>query len=189
MLIPILYKQKEKSLANTESISIYKAFRRGNRIWTCDLSAPSRARYQATPYPESKFIITENWKKSIWNLKSLLNGDNRTRTCDPLHVKQMLSQLSYVPAIARIKNWMTDPADPQLPYPARRFHDLQSLHGMKKWSIWDSNPRPLQCECSALPTALMPHIKWKQWGSNPWPLACEANAHPSWAILPEQRIL
>ncbi len=24
------------------------------------------------------------------------NGDNRTRTCDPLHVKQMLSQLSYV---------------------------------------------------------------------------------------------
>ncbi len=23
-------------------------------------------------------------------------GDNRTRTCDPLHVKQMLSQLSYV---------------------------------------------------------------------------------------------
>ena len=25
-------------------------------------------------------------------------GDNRTRTCDPLHVKQMLSQLSYVSA-------------------------------------------------------------------------------------------
>ena len=24
------------------------------------------------------------------------SGDNRTRTCDPLHVKQMLSQLSYV---------------------------------------------------------------------------------------------
>ena len=24
------------------------------------------------------------------------HGDNRTRTCDPLHVKQMLSQLSYV---------------------------------------------------------------------------------------------
>lgn len=23
-------------------------------------------------------------------------GDNRTRTCDPLHVKQMLSQLSYI---------------------------------------------------------------------------------------------
>ena len=26
----------------------------------------------------------------------------------------------------------------------------------KKWSIWDSNPRPPQCECGALPTALMP---------------------------------
>ena len=25
---------------------------RGNRIWTCDLTAPSRARYQATPYPD-----------------------------------------------------------------------------------------------------------------------------------------
>ena len=24
------------------------------------------------------------------------HGDNRTRTCDLLHVKQMLSQLSYV---------------------------------------------------------------------------------------------
>lgn len=28
--------------------------------------------------------------------KNKKNGDNRTRTCDPLHVKQMLSQLSYV---------------------------------------------------------------------------------------------
>ena len=27
----------------------------------------------------------------------------------------------------------------------------------KKWSIWDSNPRPPQCECGALPAALMPH--------------------------------
>ncbi len=26
----------------------------------------------------------------------VFHGDNRTRTCDPLHVKQMLSQLSYV---------------------------------------------------------------------------------------------
>ena len=28
--------------------------------------------------------------------RPIKNGDNRTRTCDPLHVKQMLSQLSYV---------------------------------------------------------------------------------------------
>ncbi len=26
-----------------------------------------------------------------------------------------------------------------------------------KWSIRDSNPWPQQCECCALPTALMPH--------------------------------
>ncbi len=25
-----------------------------------------------------------------------MDGDNRTRTYDPLHVKQMLSQLSYI---------------------------------------------------------------------------------------------
>ncbi len=30
------------------------------------------------------------------NILTIKNGDNRTRTCDPLHVKQMLSQLSYV---------------------------------------------------------------------------------------------
>ena len=30
------------------------------------------------------------------NAPKTYNGDNRTRTCDPLHVKQMLSQLSYV---------------------------------------------------------------------------------------------
>ena len=28
------------------------------------------------------------------------------------------------------------------------------------WSIWESNPRPQQCECCALPTALMP-LNWK----------------------------
>ena len=33
-------------------------FNRGNRIWTCDLTAPSRARYQATPCPVTKVIIT-----------------------------------------------------------------------------------------------------------------------------------
>ena len=26
------------------------------------------------------------------------------------------------------------------------------------WSIWESNPRPLTCEASALPTELMPQI-------------------------------
>ena len=30
------------------------------------------------------------------NAPKTYNGDNRTRTCDPLHVKQMLSQLSYI---------------------------------------------------------------------------------------------
>ncbi len=39
--------------------------------------------------------VQENPKRGFPNLLQQ-NGDNRTRTCDPLHVKQMLSQLSYV---------------------------------------------------------------------------------------------
>ena len=34
------------------------SYHRGNRIWTCDLTAPSRARYQATPYPASTAYYT-----------------------------------------------------------------------------------------------------------------------------------
>lgn len=36
-----------------------------------------------------------------------------------------------------------------------RFHRVRNF--AFQWSIWDSNPRPQQCECCALPTALMPH--------------------------------
>ena len=40
---------------------------------------------------------TKSWKHNKINASSFYKtGDNRTRTCDPLHVKQMLSQLSYV---------------------------------------------------------------------------------------------
>lgn len=33
------------------------------------------------------------------------------------------------------------------------------------WSRGESNPRPLQCECSALPTELLPHT-----GGDKWPI-------------------
>src|SRR5689334_1009729 len=32
-----------------------------------------------------------------------------------------------------------------------------SLHCIKWWSRWESNPRPLECHSSALPTELRPH--------------------------------
>ena len=35
----------------------------------------------------------------------------------------------------------------------------QNQSNTHQWSIWDSNPRPPQCECGALPTALIPHTK------------------------------
>ena len=48
------------------------------------------------------FIYTNDYKKK-WNasIVSILafqyGGNNRARTCDPLLVRQMLSQLSYAP--------------------------------------------------------------------------------------------
>ncbi len=37
---------------------------------------------------------------------SMKDGDDRTRTCDPLHVKQMLSQLSYISVFSIIiESW------------------------------------------------------------------------------------
>ena len=44
--------QKEKSPDFQDFLN------RGNRIWTCDLTAPSRARYQATPYPAITIYYT-----------------------------------------------------------------------------------------------------------------------------------
>ena len=57
---------------------------------------------------------------------------------------------------------------------ARKARKIKELY----WSIRDSNPWPPQCECGALPTALIPHNLyawetfrpvplWKQRGSNP----------------------
>jgi hypothetical protein len=36
--------------------------------------------------------------------------------------------------------------------------NLQVFHGKKWWSRWESNPRPLECDSSALPTELRPHL-------------------------------
>ena len=33
-----------------------------------------------------------------------------------------------------------------------------NISGLRYWSIRESNPWPQQCECCALPTALIPHI-------------------------------
>ena len=42
----------------------FTAVNRGNRIWTCDLTAPSRARYQATPYPANELYFTKSQTKN-----------------------------------------------------------------------------------------------------------------------------
>ena len=37
------------------------------------------------------------WHSNQLNYRATCGGNNRARTCDPLRVKQMLSQLSYAP--------------------------------------------------------------------------------------------
>ena len=53
-------------------------------------------------------------------------------------------------------------------YRPRRFRSGQQLLWLQvfverphKWSIGDSNPWPQQCECCALPTALMPLVEYE----------------------------
>jgi hypothetical protein len=44
------------------------------------------------------------WHSNQLNYRATCGGNNRARTCDPLLVRQMLSQLSYAPvsALARL---------------------------------------------------------------------------------------
>ena len=49
------------------------------------------------------------WRSNQLNYRATFGGNNRARTCDPLLVRQMLSQLSYAP-----------PLFPLRPYPAFR---------------------------------------------------------------------
>ena len=37
------------------------------------------------------------WRSNQLNYRAVCGGNNRARTCDPLLVRQMLSQLSYAP--------------------------------------------------------------------------------------------
>ena len=46
------------------------------------------------------------WRSNQLSYRAIFGGNNRARTCDPLLVRQMLSQLSYapVPVRRRVKN-------------------------------------------------------------------------------------
>ena len=52
-------------------------------------------RYGLHPFCRAGAVLRTEKNRAC---SAVLRGDNRTRTCDPLHVKQMLSQLSYVSA-------------------------------------------------------------------------------------------
>ena len=43
------------------------------------------------------------WRSNQLSYRAIIGGNNRARTCDPLLVRQMLSQLSYAPASPRLK--------------------------------------------------------------------------------------
>src|SRR5690349_9433930 len=44
-----------------------------------------------------------------------------------------------------------------LPFEGENTGKGSSLHCINWWSRWESNPRPLECHSSALPTELRPH--------------------------------
>ena len=63
LISEVIKKVTKKSSELTLQTLDFTAFNRGNRIWTCDLTAPSRARYQATPYPATEDILSNVSKK------------------------------------------------------------------------------------------------------------------------------
>ena len=56
------------------------------------------------------------WRSNQLNYRAVCGGNNRARTCDPLLVRQMLSQLSYAPLCsAQQTEWLIGGACYMLP--------------------------------------------------------------------------
>ena len=47
------------------------------------------------------------WRSNQLNYRAICGGSYRARTCDPLLVRQMLSQLSYAPTDVVVKFFLT----------------------------------------------------------------------------------
>ena len=58
------------------------------------------------------------WRSNQLNYRAVCGGNNRARTCDPLLVRQMLSQLSYAPSGSCLCCRRTDDFDIILHYRA-----------------------------------------------------------------------
>ena len=48
------------------------------------------------------------WHSNQLNYRAIVGGNNRARTCDPLLVRQMLSQLSYAPILSHMPLYRGD---------------------------------------------------------------------------------
>ena len=55
------------------------------------------------------------WRSNQLNYWAIFGGNNRARTCDPLLVRQVLSQLSYAPKLAFLTG-VFNPASKPLAY-------------------------------------------------------------------------
>ena len=128
--------------------------RTGTGITTHGILSPGRL-----PVPPLRHVIL-----IIFQIK---NGTYRARTCDPLLVRQMLSQLSYDP-ISNCYRLLT--------------------YVISKRPRRDSNSRPPPWQGGALTNwAIGPYEIFKKWtfrDSNPGPIGYEPIALTSWAKGP-----
>ncbi|MDN5332380.1 MAG: hypothetical protein PWP45_1605 [Tepidanaerobacteraceae bacterium] len=87
-------------------------------------------------------------------------GAKGIRTPDLLNAIQALSQLSYSPTKRRnilIFGGHGRDRTCDLLNVSQALIPLSYAPAQYWWRRWDLNPRPLQCECSALPAELRPH--------------------------------
>ena len=61
---------------------------------TCDMATPNGL--------EPSTSSVTGWRANRLHHRAVFGGNNRARTCDPLLVRQMLSQLSYAPMCQRL---------------------------------------------------------------------------------------
>ena len=128
-----------------------------NRTRTCDPLINSQLLYQLSHIPayliklatwkglEPSTSSVTGWHSNQLNYQAANGGTNRARTCDPLLVRQVLSQLSYSPISLIWSGWRGSNPHSRLGRP-ELYHWATPAYLIytKWWRMVDSNHRK-QC--------------------------------------------